>query len=321
MTLEDKRFTPTDTGEVVTDKLIEHFPDVVDVTFTAYMEKELDDIAEGDLHKLQMLEEFYGPFERALEKAEHSFERFVEELDEECPLCPTEGREPGPPRGEARPLRQVRRVHELPRLPLHPQHGRQRAARARDARRDRAPSAASSCSAGSDATGRSPAAAATPTAATSRRTHRSRPASSCPQCSKGELIEKRSRFGSIFYSCSTYPDCDNAVGNPPEKDHPCPECGSLLLRRPKSLKCWGCGAELDLEFNVTKSGDVEAETAAREAKRAATGRARGVQEEDRREEADREEEEAGREEAEEGRGEEGACREGTATAASKTPEV
>jgi hypothetical protein len=42
-----------------------------------------------------------------------------------------------------------------------------------------------------------------------------------------------------------------------------------LLRRPKSLKCWGCGAELDLEFNVTKSGDVEAETAAREAKRAA----------------------------------------------------
>ena len=76
VTLEDKRFRPTDTGEVVTDKLIEHFPDVVDVTFTAYMEKELDDIAEGDLRKVTMLEEFYGPFERALEKAEHSFERF-----------------------------------------------------------------------------------------------------------------------------------------------------------------------------------------------------------------------------------------------------
>ena len=68
---------------------------MVDVTFTAYMEKELDDIAEGDLRKITMLEEFYGPFERALEKAEHSFERFSEELDEECPLCPTEGREPG----------------------------------------------------------------------------------------------------------------------------------------------------------------------------------------------------------------------------------
>ena len=91
----------------------------------------------------------------------------------------------------------------------------------------------------------------------------------CPQCGEGELIEKRSRFGSIFYSCSRYPDCDCAVGNPPEKDRPCPQCGSLLLRRPKSLKCWGCGAELDLEFNVTKDGDVEAETAAREAKAAA----------------------------------------------------
>jgi DNA topoisomerase I len=91
----------------------------------------------------------------------------------------------------------------------------------------------------------------------------------CPQCGQGELIEKRSRFGSIFYSCSRYPDCDCAVGNPPEKDRPCPQCGSLLLRRPKSLKCWGCGAELDLEFSVTKDGDVETETAAREAKAAA----------------------------------------------------
>ena len=42
-----------------------------------------------------MLEEFNGPFERALEKAEDSFERYQEELDELCPLCPTEGREPG----------------------------------------------------------------------------------------------------------------------------------------------------------------------------------------------------------------------------------
>ena len=39
--------------------------------------------------------EFNGPFERALEKAEESFERFQEDLDELCPLCPTEGREPG----------------------------------------------------------------------------------------------------------------------------------------------------------------------------------------------------------------------------------
>jgi len=268
VTLEDKRFRPTDTGEVVTDKLIEHFPDIVDVTFTAYMEKELDDIAEGDLRKIQMLEEFYGPFERALEKAEQSFERFSEELDEACPLCPTEGREPGNLEvklgrygkfigctnyPECRYIRNMD-GSERPEPEMLdetcPECGRQLQ------RRHGRYGPFTGCSGYPDC----------------HYIKKDPPVSTgvtCPQCGEGELIEKRSRFGSIFYSCSRYPDCDCAVGNPPEKDRPCPECGSLLLRRPKSLKCWGCGAELDLEFNVTRGGDVEAETAAREAKRAA----------------------------------------------------
>jgi DNA topoisomerase-1 len=88
----------------------------------------------------------------------------------------------------------------------------------------------------------------------------------CPECNQGELVERKNRFGAPFYSCSRYPDCVLAVSNPPIPDHPCPECGSLLLQRPKSVKCWNCGAELDLEFNVTKPGDVEAEAAIRAAK-------------------------------------------------------
>ncbi|MGI8479686.1 MAG: type I DNA topoisomerase, partial [Gaiellaceae bacterium] len=262
VTLEEKRFRPTDTGEVVTDKLIEHFPDVVDVTFTAYMEKELDDIAEGDLRKITMLEEFYGPFERALEKAEHSFERFSEELDEACPLCPAEGREPG--RLEVKlgrygkfvgctnypECRYIRNmdgsVRPEPEMldETCPECGKQLQ------RRVGRYGPFTGCSGYPDC----------------RYIKKDPPVSTgvtCPQCAEGELIEKRSRFGSIFYSCSRYPDCDCAVGNPPEKDHPCPECGSLLLRRPKSLRCWGCGAELDLDLKVTKSGDVEGETAAR----------------------------------------------------------
>jgi len=59
------------------------------------------------------------------------------------------------------------------------------------------------------------------------------------------------------------------VNNPPVADHPCPECGSLLVRRPKSYRCWNCAAELDLEFEVTKHGDPEAEAEARAAKAAA----------------------------------------------------
>jgi DNA topoisomerase-1 len=90
----------------------------------------------------------------------------------------------------------------------------------------------------------------------------------CPQCSQGEIVERRTRFG-IMYGCGRYPDCDFAVNHPPISDHPCPECDSLLVRRPKSIRCWGCGAEMDDAFTVTKSGDPQAEAEARAAKAAA----------------------------------------------------
>ena len=90
----------------------------------------------------------------------------------------------------------------------------------------------------------------------------------CPQCEEGEIVEKRTRFG-VFFGCDRYPDCDFGVNNEPIKDHPCSECGSLLVQRPKSIRCWNCGAEFDLEFNLTKEGDAEAEAEARAAKAAA----------------------------------------------------
>ena len=101
----------------------------------------------------------------------------------------------------------------------------------------------------------------------------------CPQCREGEIVEKHTRFG-MFYGCDRYPECDFSTSNPPVKDHPCPECGSLLVQRPKSIRCWNCGAELDKDFHVTKSGDPEAEAAARAAKALGPRRAR-EREEDR----------------------------------------
>ena len=175
--LEEKRFYPEDVGMVVTDKLIEHFPDVVDVNFTAHMEEELDDIAEGEIGWTQVLDEFNGPFERALEKAEHSFERYEEELDELCPLCPKEGREPGKLQVK---LGRYGKFIGCPNYPecryIRNMDGSERAG-ARAARRDAVRSAAStSCRSASAGSGRSSAAAATPSAGTSRRTRRSPPA-------------------------------------------------------------------------------------------------------------------------------------------------
>ncbi len=79
---EDKRLVPTELGEIVTDLLVEHFPDVLDVSFTAQMEDELDDIAEGNREWQGVLEDFYGPFSQRLESAQDDMERveLVEEV-------------------------------------------------------------------------------------------------------------------------------------------------------------------------------------------------------------------------------------------------
>lgn len=65
----DRRFFSTDLGEVVTDKLVEAFPDIMDVGYTREMEKQLDLIEEERLDWVDVLRKFYGPFETALERA------------------------------------------------------------------------------------------------------------------------------------------------------------------------------------------------------------------------------------------------------------
>lgn len=86
------RITPTKLGIAVTEFLKEHFEDIVDVGFTAGMEKQLDDIAEGLLQWNPMLQEFYGPFDQAIETAKVEAvrvprEKIDEESDEVCEKC------------------------------------------------------------------------------------------------------------------------------------------------------------------------------------------------------------------------------------------
>ena len=86
----DKHFQPTELGFVVVDMLKEYFKDIVDVKFTANLENELDEIAEGKVHKNQLLREFYGPFEQTLEKADEAIghvELPVEVSDVRCEHC------------------------------------------------------------------------------------------------------------------------------------------------------------------------------------------------------------------------------------------
>ncbi len=66
---EDRKFYPTARGELVTKKLVEHFPKIMDVKFTSYMEDELDKIESAHLDWIHVLHEFYDPFKENLGKA------------------------------------------------------------------------------------------------------------------------------------------------------------------------------------------------------------------------------------------------------------
>jgi DNA topoisomerase-1 len=63
---DNKKLFPTDIAMIVSDMLVAHFPQIVDYTFTAKLEKELDDVAEGELEYAPMLEQFYKPFHQNL---------------------------------------------------------------------------------------------------------------------------------------------------------------------------------------------------------------------------------------------------------------
>ncbi|MDI6603065.1 MAG: type I DNA topoisomerase [Patescibacteria group bacterium] len=87
---ENKKFRPTEIGIVVNDLLVNHFPKIVDVGFTAKMEKDLDEIAEGKIKWVKVCKKFYEPFEENLQKkyAEVSKKDITEKpTEKKCPKC------------------------------------------------------------------------------------------------------------------------------------------------------------------------------------------------------------------------------------------
>lgn len=86
-----KYLVPTDTGIIVTRLLVDHFKDIVDTDFTAEIEKELDDIAQGKMDWIKMLEEFYTPFEKLLTKKDKEIKKedylVIEKSKISCPIC------------------------------------------------------------------------------------------------------------------------------------------------------------------------------------------------------------------------------------------
>ncbi len=87
---DNKRLYPTDLGLVVNDMVVKYFPDIINVDFTAHLEEDLDKIAVGGVDWIEVLQDFYAPFEKALHTAEANMPK-VEVSDtpigEKCPKC------------------------------------------------------------------------------------------------------------------------------------------------------------------------------------------------------------------------------------------
>jgi len=240
--LEERRFFPEDVGEVVTDLLKEFFPDVVDVNFTAKMEEDLDEIAEGTLRWVQVLDEFYGPFERLLEKNEGEIQRFEEVLDETCPQCPKEGRTPG------QLVIKLGRYGKFIGCSNWPDcsyirnlDGQER--KEPEVLEETCPECGKPLAKKWGRFGPFIGCTGYPECRYIKREEQ-KTGVKCPKCGQGDLVVKRARRGkrgSLFYGCNRYPECDFTVGQRPVPD-PCPSCGSLMVQQKDgTTKCTGCG--------------------------------------------------------------------------------
>jgi len=90
VSLDSKRFVPTELGEIVIDILKEYFPEIINVDFTVQMEENLDAIEEGNKQWVQVIDEFYQGFEKRLDKAEKEMEEIEikdEPAGEDCEEC------------------------------------------------------------------------------------------------------------------------------------------------------------------------------------------------------------------------------------------
>lgn len=235
--LEEKRFTPTDVGYVVVDLLVEWFPEIVDYSFTARMEEELDEIAEGRMRWVEVLDEFYGPFGRLMEKAHEQIDKAEvtsQPIGEQCPKCGKGnlvnklgryGRfiscDRFPECDYSRPLEGQERPEPEPTGEVCPECGKPLIRRV-------------------GRYGPFVGCSGYPDCKYVKKQER-KTGVSCPQCGEGELIQKRTRRGGrVFYGCNRYPECDFTVGQRPLQE-PCPECGGLVVSTAKGTKCTSCG--------------------------------------------------------------------------------
>ncbi len=228
------RFYPTELGNIVNDLLVDHFPDIVNVEFTARMENELDEVEEGGKDWVETVRGFYEPFSKTLEKARvemRDVKREETPTDIQCEKCGSQlvikwgrfGRflacSGYPECKNTKEFVETKDGIEVVKAEVETDEVCDKCGKPMIIKSGRF-GRFLACSAYPDCKNTKPISIGI----------------SCsePDCG-GDLTEKRTKRGKVFFGCTRYPDCKFALWDRPVK-RPCPKCQAPFLIEKRDRK-------------------------------------------------------------------------------------
>lgn len=228
--LKEKRFFPTDVGQIVNKFLAQHFTQYVDYDFTAHLEDDLDAIARGDKDWLPLLEQFWQPFKAKIQQTDNAVKRSdvtQEAIDEVCPKCAKPLSVRLGKRGRfigctAYPTcNYTRNLNGEANLPP-------------ESIDKKCPRCKATLVIKPGKYGKFIGCSGYPACKYMESIDKPQDTGvTCPVCNNGQMLQRKSRYNRIFYSCSTYPTCSYIVNHPPLAT-PCSKCGwPILTKRTK----------------------------------------------------------------------------------------
>lgn len=218
---EDKKLYPLEIGNIVNDLLVEHFPQIVDINFTAKMEEDLDEVADGKKEWVPVVRDFYEPFHKNLEDKTETVKKedFVEKLDRKCPQCGNEL------------VMKFGRFGKFIACSKYPEcKYTEKTDEEKKVDDQFSNEICDKCGAPMVVKrgrfGTFLGCSKYPECKNIKKIEK-KTGMKCPKCEKGEIVEKKSKRGRIFYGCNKYPECDFAMWNKPTGEM-CPKCGQPL---------------------------------------------------------------------------------------------
>ena len=223
----DKALVPTLLGRTVCKQLVDQFANIMDYKFTAGMEEKLDEIAEKKAVWNVVLKEFYSPFMEVVNSVMQTAQRVNIESDKKCPNC-----------GKVMLVKTSRFGTQFLGCSGYPECktiiSLNNSMELDDANKDGEPQTVDEkC----EKCGGAMVMKIGPYGkyleckeCGNRKKYIRSTGVKCPKCGEGMIVEKKSKYGKIFFGCNRYPDCSYALWDEPTGNK-CPECGELLLKK------------------------------------------------------------------------------------------